>query len=104
MDFSPEELPVQAALRGCGAQRGAGLGGEPAFRPACPLLSIRVLSARLHRNTLIEAGSVFKEADSAFWGSVYAVAPDGKRILVNRIMPDFASLEVIVNWPALLKK
>src|SRR5689334_3999181 len=23
----------------------------------------------------------------AFWGSVYAVAPDGKRILVNQIMP-----------------
>ena len=40
----------------------------------------------------------------AFWGSVYAVAPDGKRILVNQIMPDFAALEVIVNWPALLKK
>jgi len=39
-----------------------------------------------------------------FWGSVYAVAPDGKRILVNRIMPDFASLEVIVSWPALLEK
>jgi len=40
----------------------------------------------------------------AFWGSVYAVAPDGKRFLVNQIMPDFAQLEVIVNWPALLKK
>src|SRR5260370_39868183 len=39
-----------------------------------------------------------------FWGSVYALAPDGKRILVNRIMPDFAALEAIVNWPALLKK
>ena len=39
-----------------------------------------------------------------FWGSVYAVAPDGKRILVNQITPDFAALEVIVNWPALLKK
>jgi len=39
-----------------------------------------------------------------FWGSVYAVAPDGKRFLVNQIMPDFALLEVIVNWPALLKK
>ena len=40
----------------------------------------------------------------AFWCSVYAVAPDGKRILVNQTMPDFAALEVIVNWPALLKK
>jgi Tol biopolymer transport system component len=36
--------------------------------------------------------------------SIYAVAPDGKRILVNQVEVDLAPLEVIVNWPALLKK
>jgi len=41
---------------------------------------------------------------SDFYGSAYAVAPDGKRILVNQVEPDLAPLEVIVNWPALLKK
>jgi eukaryotic-like serine/threonine-protein kinase len=41
---------------------------------------------------------------NAFFRSIYAVAPDGKRILANQIHFDLPSLEVIVNWPTLLKK
>jgi Tol biopolymer transport system component len=41
---------------------------------------------------------------NTFSRSTYAVAPDGKRILTNQIDFDLPSLEVIVNWPALLKK
>jgi hypothetical protein len=34
----------------------------------------------------------------------YAVAPDGQRILVNGVARSPEPLNVIVNWPALLKK
>jgi hypothetical protein len=34
----------------------------------------------------------------------YAVAPDGKRFLVLTPVGGAQPLEVIVNWPALLKK
>jgi hypothetical protein len=36
--------------------------------------------------------------------SAYEVAPDGKRILVYQREPNSDQLEVVVNWPALLKK
>jgi hypothetical protein len=39
----------------------------------------------------------------ALAGSRYAVAPDGKRILANQLEADLPPLEVIVNWPALLR-
>jgi dipeptidyl aminopeptidase/acylaminoacyl peptidase len=35
---------------------------------------------------------------------VYEVTPDGKRILVNQREPSSEALELVVNWPALLKK
>lgn len=38
------------------------------------------------------------------FNSVYEVAPDGKRIVVNQREPSSDPLEVVVNWPALLKK
>jgi hypothetical protein len=36
--------------------------------------------------------------------SPYSVAPDGKRFLVPRPAGGTQPLEVVVNWPALLKK
>jgi Tol biopolymer transport system component/predicted Ser/Thr protein kinase len=36
--------------------------------------------------------------------STYDVAPDGKRFLVNQGVRDLAPPEVIMNWPALLKR
>jgi len=41
---------------------------------------------------------------STLYTSVYEVAPDGKRILVNQREQNSEPLEVIVNWPALLKR
>jgi serine/threonine protein kinase len=41
---------------------------------------------------------------STLYTSVYEVAPDGKRILVNQREQNSEPIEVIVNWPALLKK
>jgi Tol biopolymer transport system component len=41
---------------------------------------------------------------SSIYASVYEVAPDGKRILVNQRESSSEPLEVIVNWPALLKR
>ena len=36
--------------------------------------------------------------------SPYTLAPDGKRFLVLKPTGGAQSLEVVVNWPALLKK
>jgi len=43
-------------------------------------------------------------AVNGFFRSSCAVAPDGERILTNQFELDMPALEVVVNWPALLKK
>ena len=43
-------------------------------------------------------------AVTAMTGTSYAVAPDGKRFLVRAPAVGSQPLEVVVNWPALLKK
>jgi hypothetical protein len=52
-------------------------------------------------STPIEMFDVVTGAGSA---SSYAVAPDGKRFLVLTPAGGSQPLEVVVNWPALLKQ
>jgi hypothetical protein len=36
--------------------------------------------------------------------SLYDIAPDGRRILIQQREPVSENIEVIVNWPALFRK
>ena len=36
-------------------------------------------------------------------GSPFEVSPDGKRILVNQVVPN-TELDVVLNWPAMLRR
>jgi hypothetical protein len=40
----------------------------------------------------------------SFYTSLYDVAPDGRRILIQQREAAAENIEVIVNWPALLRK
>ena len=47
---------------------------------------------------------LFPLHQSSFYTSLYDIAPDGRRILIHQRQSMSGNIDVIVNWPALLRK